>query len=63
MKNLFIVFWADRSTVIRKIERTPFYFNYGWELVLSIELEMFIWRIFLWNDVSDTAGLLAFRVR
>ncbi len=29
VKNLFVVLWADRSTVIRKIERIFFYFNYG----------------------------------
>ncbi len=29
VKNLFVVFWADRSTVIRKIGRISFYFNCG----------------------------------
>ncbi len=63
VKNLFIIFWADRSIVTRKIEKTSFYLNCGWELVLSIELNMSIWRILLWNNVSDTAGLLVFRAR
>ncbi len=63
MKNLFTVLWADRSIVIRKIERISFYLNYEWELVLSIELDIFIWRILSWNDISDTAGLLIFRAR
>ncbi len=63
VKNLSIVFWVDRSIVIRKIERILFYLNYEQELVFLIELEMPIWRILLWNDVSDTAGLLALRAR
>ena len=28
VKNLSIVFWVDRSIVIRKIERILFYLNY-----------------------------------
>ncbi len=63
MKNLFIIFQTDRSIVIRKIGRISFYFNYGQKSVLPIELDIPIWRIFLWNDVFDTAGLLAFRAR
>ncbi len=42
VKNLFIIFWADRSIVIRKIKKILFYLNYEWELVLSIELDILI---------------------
>ncbi len=63
MKNLFTILWTDRSTVIRKIGRIPFYLNYGREPVLPIELDMSTWRILPWNDVFDTAGFLAFRAR
>ncbi len=63
VKNLSTVFQVDWSIIIRKTGRISFYLNCGWELVFFIELEMFIWRILLQNDVFDTAGLLVFRAR
>ena len=31
--------------------------------MLPIELDILTWRILLWNDISNTAGLFVFRAR
>jgi hypothetical protein len=63
VNNLFIILWADRFTVRRSTEHTPFYLFCDREPVLPIKLEIPIWRIFLWDEVYDTAKLLAMRAR
>jgi hypothetical protein len=61
--NLPAILWVNRSTVRRSIGHTPFYLFCGREPVLPIELEVPIWRIFLWDEIYNTAELFAMRAR
>jgi hypothetical protein len=63
VNNLFTILWADRSTVRRSTKHIPFYLLYGREPVLFIELKVSTWRIFLWNEIYNTAELFIMRVR
>jgi hypothetical protein len=63
VNNLLIVLWADRSTMRRSIEHIPFYLFYGREPVLPIKLKVPTWRIFLWDEIYNTAELFIMRAR
>jgi hypothetical protein len=63
VNNLLAVLWADRFIVRRSIGHIPFYLFYGREPVLFIKFEVPTWRIFSWDEVHDTAELLAMRAR
>jgi hypothetical protein len=61
--NLLAVLWADRFIVKRSIGHIPFYLLCDREPVLLIKLDIPTWRIFLWDEIYNTAELLIMRVR
>jgi hypothetical protein len=46
VQNLYTVLWADRTTVRKNTEYTPFYLNVGNEPILPIELDILHKRFF-----------------
>ncbi len=63
MNNLHVVLWADRFTVKSIIDLTSFYLQCDSESVLSIELEISIWRVLSWQEIHTIEELLAMRAR
>jgi hypothetical protein len=63
VNNLHIVLWADRFTVKFIIDLTSFYLQCDSESMLSIELEISIWRILFWQDFHIIEDLLTMRAR
>ncbi len=63
MNNLHVVFWANRFIVKFIIDLTSFYLQCDNESILSIELEMSIWRILLWQEIHIIENLLTMRAR
>jgi hypothetical protein len=63
INNLHVVLWADRFTVKSITDLISFYLQCDSESMLSIELEIFIWRIFSWQEVHIIEDLLAMRAR
>jgi hypothetical protein len=61
--NLHRVLWADRVTVKRSTGETPAYMVCGREHILPIELSIPTWQVLPWDEVTDTASLLAMRAR
>jgi hypothetical protein len=57
------VLFADRTTVHRPTEVTPFELVYGRQAILPVELQHPTWRILDWASVTDRASLLATRAR
>ena len=63
MRNLPVVFWADRSTVRTSTGPTPYYINCGIKPVLLIEFKILTWRSLPWNKVHTISKYLAMRAR
>jgi hypothetical protein len=63
INNLHVVLWADRFIVKFIIDLISFYLQCDSESMLSIELEIFIWRILFWQEVHIIEDLLAMRAR
>jgi hypothetical protein len=61
--NLHRVLWADRVTVKRSTGETPAYMVCSREHILPIELSIPTWQVLPWDEVTDTASLLAMRAR
>jgi hypothetical protein len=61
--NLHCVLWADRVTVKRSTNETLAYLVCGREYILPIELLISTWQVLPWEEVTDTASLLAMRAR
>jgi hypothetical protein len=61
--NFHVVFWADRFTVKFITDLTSFYLQCDSESMFSIELEIFIWRILLWQKMHIIEDLLTMWVR
>ncbi len=61
--NLHVVLWADRFTVKSIIDLTSFYLQCDSESMLSIELEISIWRILSWQEIHIIEDLLTMRAR
>ena len=55
--------WVDRSTIQESINMSLYQFLHGKNLVLSIELSIPTWSIFLWNSIRSRANLLALQMR
>jgi hypothetical protein len=54
---------ADRTTVNASTGISPFYFLYGVDAVLPIELEVPTWSTLPWHTVKDRSDLIAMRAR
>jgi hypothetical protein len=63
INNLHVVLWADRFIVKFITDLISFYLQCDNESMLSIELEISIWRIFSWQEVHIIEDLLAIRAR
>jgi hypothetical protein len=63
INNLHVVLWADRFTVKFIIDLISFYLQCDNESMLSIELEIFIWRILFWQEIHIIEDLLTMRAR
>jgi hypothetical protein len=63
MNNLHVVLWADRFTVKFITDLTSFYLQCDSESMLSIELEISIWRILFWQEIHTIEDLLTMRAR
>ncbi len=63
INNLHVVFWADRFIVKFITDLISFYLQCDSESMLSIELEISIWKIFSWQEVHTIEDLLAMRAR
>ena len=63
LDNLSAVLLTDRSTVRKSTGYTPFYFNYGADAVLSIELDIPTWKTLPWLEIQTIKKLLALRAR
>jgi hypothetical protein len=63
MNNLHVVFWADRFIVKFITDLISFYLQCDNESMLSIELEIFIWRILFWQKIHIIEDLLTMRTR
>jgi hypothetical protein len=63
VNNLHVVLWADRFIVKFIIDLTSFYLQCDSESMLSIELEIFIWRILFWQEIHTIEDLLTMRAR
>jgi hypothetical protein len=61
--NLHVVLWADRFTVKFITDLISFYLQCDNESMLSIELEISIWRILFWQEMHITEDLLTMRTR
>jgi hypothetical protein len=61
--NLLIILWADRFTIRRSTRHIPFYLFYNRKPILPIKLKIPIWRIFLWDEIYNTAKLFTIRAR
>ena len=61
--HLSAVLWVDRFIVKIIIDRTSFYLLCENDLVLSIELELFIWKVLSWKEMRITIKLIAIRAR
>ncbi len=63
INNLHVVLWTDRFTVKFIIDLISFYLQCDNESMLSIELEISIWRILFWQKMHTTEDLLTMRAR
>jgi hypothetical protein len=63
VNNLHVVLWADRFTVKSITDLISFYLQCDNESMLSIELKIFIWRIFSWQEIHIIEDLLTMRAR
>ncbi len=63
VNNLHVVLWADRFTVKFITDLISFYLQCDSESMLSIELEISIWRILLWQKIHTIEDLLTMRAR
>jgi hypothetical protein len=63
MNNLHVVFWADRFIVKFITDLISFYLQCDNESMLSIELEISIWRILFWQKIHTIEDLLTMRAR
>ena len=63
MNHLPAVLWADRTTVKTSTGFTPYELEYLDRPVLPIELEISTWHILPWDQVHETAELVAMRAR
>ncbi|KAH5702140.1 hypothetical protein HBI20_255490 [Parastagonospora nodorum] len=61
--NLHLALWADRVTVKRSTGETPIFLVTGQEHVLPVELSIRTWQTLPWDQVQDTATLLALRAK
>jgi hypothetical protein len=61
--NLHVVLWADRFTVKFITDLISFYLQCDSESMLSIELEISIWRILSWQEIHTIEDLLTMRTR
>ncbi len=61
--NLHVVLWANRFTVKFIIDLISFYLQCDSESMLSIELEISIWRILSWQKIHTIEKLLTMRAR
>jgi hypothetical protein len=55
--------WADRTTYRTSTGITPYEIKYLDRAVLPIELEVPTWSVLSWEEIRDTADLLAVRAR
>jgi hypothetical protein len=63
VNNFHVVLWADRFTVKFITDLISFYLQCDSESMLSIELEISIWKILSWQEVHTIEDLLAMRAR
>ncbi len=63
INNFHVVLWTDRFIVKFITDLTSFYLQCDSESMLSIELEIFIWRIFSWQKIHIIEDLLTMQAR
>jgi hypothetical protein len=63
MNNFHVVLWADRFIVKFITDLISFYLQCDNESMLSIELEILIWRILFWQEIHIIEDLLTMRTR
>jgi hypothetical protein len=63
IRHLPAMLWADRTTHRTSTGMTPYEIEYLDRAVLPIELEVPTWSVLPWEEVRDTADLLAVRAR
>jgi hypothetical protein len=63
VNNLHVVFWVNRFIIKFIIDLISFYLQCDNELMLSIELKIFIWRILSWQEIHIIENLLIMRAR
>jgi hypothetical protein len=63
VRYLPAILWADRTTYRTSTGMTPYKIEYLNRAVLLIKLEVPIWSVLSWEEIRDTADLLAVRAR
>ena len=63
MNHLHAVLWSDRTTVKSSTGCTPYELEFVDRPILPIELEISTWNVLQWDQVRDTAELVAMRAR
>ena len=63
MDHLHAVLWADRTTVKSSTGVTPYELEFLDRPILPIELDISTWNVLPWDQVHDTAELVAMRAR
>ncbi|KAJ5963047.1 hypothetical protein N7481_001456 [Penicillium waksmanii] len=61
--HFYSVLMADRFTVNATTGMSPFFFLYGKNPIIPIELQMPTWSMLPWHEVQDRKDLLAMRAR
>jgi hypothetical protein len=51
VRNLHTILWADRTTIRKSTDYTPFYLNIGMEAILPIKFDIPIWKILPWDSI------------